>query len=857
MMMIPDQSGDSNPGVGSRTRISDAEANAIIDGLASIAGEQGISQSEISRKTKISQSTISKLFRNKISRPKYDILQSIAAALGTTITEILGKSFTVPRSYREYLLSLCNFVEPLASTATPITLRLREIYIPLETQGIQTTPDEEILSGDGHPSTRQGIHELSILLGRSADRPCIILGSPGSGKSTFLKHAVLKELDKDHPRLPIYLPLSRFADFLIRHDGQHPALLLEWAEEELRHYGVAKLQARIESGNVVWLLDGLDEIIDTKKMLLVAKIIGGWIKSSLGRQGLLVMTSRPHAVQQPGIPAAVHSSVSRFEILPLGPKLRERFVNTWFLALYGSDGIKRAEQASETLTHALTRHPQLHGMGSNPLMMTMICTIFHQGKRLPERRADLYEQVIEVLLQRRFGPETQKGSEELVRILRYGLMHVARATIERGAVDEIGESEFRSFYKEGIQHLSCASSIDALAIDRQVSDLGSRSGLLTIQGVPGRYRFSHRSFQEFLAARSFSQEPDPYEALGDHLLEDAWREVVLLVAGYLSEVGIAFLADKFLRSILGSGGSVARISLAAEAVAEAPPDVVSSDLSNEVVQCCLRTLGEGASDTEPNELFALGAALGKVGDPRTKVSDENYWVDVASRMDRVRMAKYPVTNTQYLAFENGDGYSNPEFWSKRGWGWRQRWFAGKGQARKDWAGRRFNLPTQPVVSVSYFEAEAYCNWLTDRLGQEGVSWWSDEMKVSIPTREEWALAAYGEDTRTYAWGDSAPEGRANFGNLFERPSPVGIFADGISPQGIADLNGNVWEWCQRRDEQEHDETTGTYGAAWNSTPTDLRSLKGYIVRLDTQSLDTGFRCCIRNANLLINENLSG
>ena len=103
------------------------------------------------------------------------------------------------------------------------------------------------------------------------------------------------------------------------------------------------------------------------------------------------------------------------------------------------------------------------------------------------------------------------------------------------------------------------------------------------------------------------------------------------------------------------------------------------------------------------------------------------------------------------------------------------------QGEEIWKDDNFNADTQPVVGVTWFDAQAFAEWIGG----------------SLPTEAQWERAARGTAARTYPWGSDPPKARhhANFARRYNYPTPVGQFSNGASPDGIADLAGNVWEWC--------------------------------------------------------------
>lgn len=188
------------------------------------------------------------------------------------------------------------------------------------------------------------------------------------------------------------------------------------------------------------------------------------------------------------------------------------------------------------------------------------------------------------------------------------------------------------------------------------------------------------------------------------------------------------------------------------------------------------------------------------------------------------IARHPVTNEQYGRFLAAHpGAAPPEFWQDE----------------------RFNTSQQPVVGVSWEDAEAYCRWVG----------------LALPSEAQWEAAARGTEGRTYPWGDEPPEPRhANFGGRLGATSPVDAHPDGAGPFGTLDQAGNVWEWCadswsltayrQRGEGAWNPVTRGDTsmrvlrGGSWVNPGRDLRAAyrdrATARLRFNTQ----GFRCVL-------------
>lgn len=192
------------------------------------------------------------------------------------------------------------------------------------------------------------------------------------------------------------------------------------------------------------------------------------------------------------------------------------------------------------------------------------------------------------------------------------------------------------------------------------------------------------------------------------------------------------------------------------------------------------------------------------------------------------LAKYPMTNVRYAAFIEAGGYSNKEYWSVEGWGWREEERVTQPAC---WDEDDFNQPDQPVVGVSYYEAEAYCHWAGNRL----------------PTEQEWEKAARGTNGREYPWGNEWQEGRCNSQELnVGHTTPVDRFRGGASPYGVMDMVGNIWEWTSSWVDAEHTEKV-LRGGSWFGSQHLARCAARARERPGGRNSRIGFRCARSSA----------
>ncbi|MCU0510953.1 MAG: SUMF1/EgtB/PvdO family nonheme iron enzyme [Anaerolineae bacterium] len=198
-----------------------------------------------------------------------------------------------------------------------------------------------------------------------------------------------------------------------------------------------------------------------------------------------------------------------------------------------------------------------------------------------------------------------------------------------------------------------------------------------------------------------------------------------------------------------------------------------------------------------------------------------------------QMSKYPITNAQFKMFVDApDGYCDTRWWdfATEACEWRSY----HPQALKD----RVAYGDHPRVNVSWYEAQAFCNWLSDRTG----------LKIGLPTDAEWQRAAQGDDGRQYPWGNRFDKLLCNCADSkIRRTTPVTRFVKGASPFGVLDLAGNIWEWCatartpaQKLAEGEQPERI-IRGGSYSSPFKRIRTTQRLSLKPNARYASIGFR----------------
>ncbi|NCA69346.1 MAG: NACHT domain-containing protein [Sphingobacteriia bacterium] len=826
--------------------------------------------------------------------------------------------------YLQHLISQNRYLQlqGIRSGGRIVNIELDRIYITLRTTRI---PEERIQTdwlagevllapGELHRHRRdepqRDLRHVTVNQALAEHRRLVVLGDPGCGKTTLLRYLGLlyakdraegtglarENLGLTEPgTLPILMPLRQIGRYLKEHrpkdDGtEGHSLLLQFLTRVLAAERIEVpsdfFDDWLTAGKAAVLLDGLDEIAEPDLRRRVARLVDAFTRAY--PECRYVVTSRIRGYTDASRLGEGYATTTVRDFSPEDIRL---FLTQWHrLVAIGQHG---PGEAAETLAAAQTRqlidaidqNARVGELAINPLMLTVIALIHRDQIKLPDRRAELYQEAVDVLLgkwdEARGVPESRVLSDRVFDAgdRRLVLQQVALAMHEQNS-KEIDVGPLKELLAEEL----CSAINDARELEATVGRfldvIAERTGLLIARGE-GTYAFSHLTFQEYLAALAVAGREDYLEYTLARASDPWWREVILLEVGHLSTQNKQ-RTTRLIRAIADSKREPEpyhNLVLAAECLRDAGANRIQGELESELRRRLQRELDARplrgplgivhtlltrrmTPEQAVRRRIAAAEALSRIGGARfwSRPHGEPEWVRIPAgdfimgegadahrvSLAEFRIARVPITNAQYSLFIESSGHETP----------------------RDWNGRRppRNRGSHPVTGVRFQDALAYCRWLAEATGKS----------ITLPSEAEWEKAARGsEDARDYPWGDVFDALKCNvWESRFDGATPVGIFLNGASPYGCLDMAGNVWEWTrslwgkgfQTPDfgypydpadsaREALDAGGDVYrvvrGGSWSDHLVLVRCASRYGDFLDHRGFDLGFRVVLRASHVLL------
>jgi hypothetical protein len=412
-------------------------------------------------------------------------------------------------------------------------------------------------SPDRPPSDTPSSVAIDHILATS--RRIAVRGEPGSGKTTLLQWLAIRSAGKDFP--PHIADWNRTVPFFIRlrecvNEGfptpdMFPRLVVpivagsmpaEWLTEWVYD--------QLDRGRALVLVDGIDELPRAQRPAMLERLTELVHAYPLARY---VVSSRPTALKEDAWPEwqewISREDFTDVDLQPMGPRQVENLIDQWYLAvteiLTNLEDRAELKGFPENLKWQLRQRPALRKLATSPLLCAMICALHRERRQqLPVERIKLYEQCCEMLLS---GREERRGIPSrhdypalnegqrmaLVQSFAYWCMTNGWSDVETGEAD--------GHFTQRLALMSVPSDTTGTRVREFFVE---RSGLLR-EPIQGRVSFTHRTFQEFLAAQAAAKAGDT-GVLIRFAHDDQWHEMIILAAGLFGQK----LCEKLLTGLI-------------------------------------------------------------------------------------------------------------------------------------------------------------------------------------------------------------------------------------------------------------------------------------------------------------------
>jgi len=370
------------------------------------------------------------------------------------------------------------------------------------------------------------------------NKDLFILGKPGAGKTTFLKHVAIKaakrEIDPNAVTkpVPIFISLKAHTDAgrTLPQAIQHELEICKFPESE------RLVEIFLNGGEALILLDGLDEVSrENNKRTNLIQEIDAFMRKYNDSQFIISCRVAAADFKFP------NASVSYLEMSDFDDEQVRTYINNWF-----QDKPELGTKCWQELQRP--EHKGLKELAQTPLLLGLLCITYEDNLTFPARRIEIYQDAIDILL-KRWDNTRMIQRDEPYRILspnrkKQMLARIAQASFE--------DSEFllprRDLAKQIEDFMQTAPEIKE-EVDGEVvvQAIGAQHGMF-VERSYGYYSYAHLSFQEYFTAEWFAKR-NRLDQLLTHIENDQWQEIFLLTSSLLEEDDAKYFFFEFSQRI--------------------------------------------------------------------------------------------------------------------------------------------------------------------------------------------------------------------------------------------------------------------------------------------------------------------